>query len=279
HAFSEVINYSAVAPKRVDEFTIESRDATSVTLTWKYEVRDDIFFEIYRSTKDKDACNERTKVGVVGGMRFTDTDLSSSTNYHYTIRAVNKTTGYKSPFAPVVKVRTWLEDDEFFKLIFANKSGTGYVGEFTQEQNRSHFGLNSLFVGINKSRGICDAVMSFDLDSIPKNAIIKSARFYIYPMNRVAAKIERFGEWNLSLLDQTSFTEITDFNEVENAKSKEVIGRAIESSNLTQGIWNHWSFSRHECDLLQEEIAKNKAVFRLDGPKTLPDGEDSQMMQ
>ncbi len=279
YAFGEVINYSSQAPKRVEDFTIECRDATSVTLVWKYEIRDDIFFEIYRSTKDKDACNERTKVGVVGENKFTDQDLNSSTNYHYTIRAVNKITGYKSPFAPVVKIRTALEDDEFFKLIFANRSGTGYVGEYTQEQNRSHFGLNSLFVGINKSKGICDAVMSFDLDTIPKNAIIKSARFYIYPMNRVGAKIEKFGEWNLSLLNQDSFSEITDFKEVENATTKGVIGRAIQSSKLTQGIWNHWSFSKHECKLLQEEMINNKAVFRIDGPKTLPDGEDSQMMQ
>jgi len=279
HAFSEVINYSEVAPKRVDEFTLECRDSTSVTLVWKYEIRDDIFFEIYRSTKDKDACNERTKVGIVAGMSFTDRDLNSSTNYHYTIRAVNKTTGYKSPFAPVVKVRTGLEEDEFFKLIFANREGTGYLGELTQERNRSHFGNNSLFVGINKARGICNAVMSFDLDTLPKNAIIKSARFYIYPMNRVGAKIEKFGEWNLSLLEQESFLEVTDFIEIENATSKEVIGRAIQSSNLTQGIWNHWNFSKHECELLQEEIAKGQAVFRLDGPKTLPDGEDSQLMQ
>ena len=279
HVFSEVVNYSEAAPKRVDEFTIEQRDANSVTLAWKYEARDDIFFELYRSTKDKDACNERTQIGIAGENRFTDTDLESSTNYHYTIRAVNKNTGYKSPFAPVVKVRTGLEDDEFFKLIFANKSGTGYVGEHTQEQNRSHFGLNSLFVGINKSKGICDAVMSFDFSSIPENAIIKSARFYIYPMNRVAAKIEKFGEWNLSLLEPESFSEVTDFNEIENAKAKGVIGRAIKSSQLTQGIWNFWEFSSHECELLQEEIANKKAVFRLDGPKTLPEGEDSQMMQ
>ncbi len=279
HAFSEVMNYSQFAPKRVDEFTIEYRDATSVKLVWKYEVRDDIFFEIYRSTKDKDACNERTKVGTVGENTFTDEDLNSSTNYHYTIRAVNKTTGYKSPFAPVVKIRTALEDDEFFKLIFADKSGTGYVGQYTEEQNRSHFGDNSLFVGVNKSRGICNAVMSFNFDSIPDNAIIKSARFYIYPMNRVGAKIEKYGEWNLSLLDQTSFAEITEFTEVENASSQGVIGRAIQSSNLTQGIWNHWSFSKHECELLQKELSNTKAVFRIDGPKSLPEGEDSQMMQ
>lgn len=279
HAFSEVINYSSFAPKRVDDFTMESRTATSVTLVWKYEARDDIFFEIYRSTKDKDACNERTKVGVVGTRKFTDHDLSSSTNYHYTIRAVNKRTGYKSPFAPVVKIRTSLEDDEFFKLIFASKSGTGYLGQYTEEQNRSHFGLNSLFVGINKSKGICDAVISFDLSNVPKNAMIKSARFYIYPMNRVGAKIEKFGEWNLSLLNQDTFSEITDFHEVENASTKGVIGRAIQSSKLTQGIWNHWSFSRHECKLLQAEIKNTQVVFRLDGPKTLPDGEDSQIMQ
>lgn len=279
HALREVINYSSYAPKRVDEFTLESRDANSVTLVWKYEQREDIFFEIYRSTKDKDACNERTKVGIVGGFRFVDTDLSSSTNYHYTIRAVNKVTGLKSPLAPMVKVRTWLEDDEFFKLIFAQKNKTGYLGQYTQEQNRSHFGENSLFVGVDKSRGICDAVVTFDLETLPKNAKIKSARFYIYPMNRVAAKIEKYGEWNVSLLQHESFSEITDFNEIENATTKGVIGRAIQSNNLTQGIWNHWSFSRHECKLLQAEIENGQAVFRIDGPKRLPPGEDSQMMQ
>jgi len=278
-AFCEVVNYSSDAPKRVDEFTLEHRDATSVTLVWQYEKREDIFFEIYRSTRDKDACNERTRVGIAGEHRFVDTDLSSSTNYHYTVRAVNKHTGYKSPFAPVVKVRTWLEDDEFFKILFAVKNGTGYVGEYTQEQNRSHFGLNSLFAGVNRSKGICDAVISFDLDALPKNAIIKSARFYLYPMNRVAAKIEKYGEWNLSLLKPGSFSEISDFHEIERARAKGVIGEAIKSQNLTQGIWNFWEFSSHECELLKEEIANGQAVFRVDGPKELPDGEDSQMMQ
>ena len=278
-AFGEVINYSSQAPRRVEEFTIESRDATSVKLVWKYENRDDIFFEIYRSTKDKDACNDRTKIGIAGDNYFENTDLASSTNYHYTIRAVNKNSGYKSAFAPVVKVRTALEDDEFFKLIFACKSGTGYVGQYTQEQNRSHFGLNSLFVGINKSKGICNSVMSFDFDTIPDNAIIKSARFYLYPMNRVGAKIEKFGQWNLSMLEANSFSEITDFDEIENAKSKGTVGESIKSSQLTQGIWNSWTFSRHQCELLQEEIENGSVTFRVDGPKTLPDGEDSQMMQ
>jgi len=278
-AFSEVVNYSYKAPKRVDEFIASSVDVHSVTLSWKYEQRDDIYFEIYRSTKDKDACNEHTLIAIAGDLEYTDRDLDSSTNYYYTIRAVNKKSGYKSPFAPVVKARTALDDDEFFKFIFATKSGTGYVGEFTKEQNRSHFGLNSLFVGVNKSKGICDAVISFDLSSLPKDAIIKSARFYIYPMNRVAAKIEKYGEWNLSLLQKDSFSDITDFDQIENAKAKGVIGRAIKSSQLTQGIWNFWEFSSHECKLLQDKIEDGDAVFRIDGPKSLPEGEDSQMMQ
>ena len=42
---------------------------------------------------------------------------------------------------------------------------------------------------------------------------------------------------------------------------------------------NFWEFSSHECELLQEEIDSKKAYFRIDGPKYLPDGEDSQMMQ
>jgi len=98
-------------------------------------------------------------------------------------------------------------------------------------------------------------------------------------MNRVAAKIEKFGEWNLSLLEADSFTEITDFDAIEHARPKVTVGQAIQSSQLTQGIWNSSEFSKHECAMLQEEIANAQAVFRVDGPKTLPEGEDSQMMQ
>ena len=231
-AFGEVINYSTMAPRRVDEFTIQSRDADSVTLQWQYELRDDIYFEIFRSVNDKDACNERTRIAIVGDNIFKDKDLNSSTNYHYTIRAVNKQTGIKSPFAPVVKVRTGLEVDEFFKLIFADKKDTGYVGQYTQEQNRSHFGDNSLFVGVSDSRGICDAVISFDLNTIPDDAIIKSARFYLYPMNRVAAKIEKYGEWNVSLLEHNSFSDITDFESLDSASSKGIIGQRYSQANL-----------------------------------------------
>ncbi|MEA2029426.1 MAG: M14 family zinc carboxypeptidase [Campylobacterota bacterium] len=278
-AFSETINYSHYAPKRVDNFTIDKTCFNAVNLVWDYEIRDDVYFEIYRSMEDKDACNDRTRIAIVGEKEYEDTDLNSATTYFYTIRAVNKTTGYKSAFAPVVKVRTKLENNEFYKIIFASKSETGYLGENTKEQNRSHFGDNSLFAGINKSKGICSSVLSFSLDNIPENATLKSARLYLYPMNRVGAKIEKYGEWNASIMDKESFSEITDFDEVENAKLKGAVGDAIESHNLTQGIWNFWEFSKHECRLLQDEVGNNKVHFRIDGPKSLPDGEDSQMMQ
>ncbi|SHO80339.1 Carboxypeptidase A1 precursor [hydrothermal vent metagenome] len=278
-AFSEVINYSTKAPTRVQNFTIGDSQASTITLNWDYEERDDIYFEIYRSTEDKDACNCRTKIATVGNREFTDNNLDSSTNYFYNIRAINKKSKLKSPFAPTLRVRTKLEDNEFSKIIFATKDETGYLGENTKEQNRSHFGNNSLFAGINNSRGICNSVISFNLDTIPSNVKIKSAKLYLYPMNRVGAKIERYGEWNISILDKNSFGEITDFNDIENAKTTATVGDAIKSQNLTQGIWNFWNFSSYECEVFAKEIDNGKVHFRLDGPKSLPDGEDSQIMQ
>jgi len=278
-AFTEVINYSPFAPKRVENFTLEYTSSNSLELSWDYEIREDIYFEIYRSIEDKDACNERTRIAIVGEKHFEDSNLESATTYFYTIRAVNKKTGYKSPLAPVVKVRTKLDNDEFYKIIFASKGETGYLGENTKEQNRFHFGENSLFAGINESKGVCSSVVTFALDNIPDNAKIKSARLYLYPMNRVGAKIEKFGEWNISIMDIESFGEITDFDQVEKALLKGSVGNAIESHNLTQGIWNFWKFSSRERKLLQAELPHKKVHFRLDGPKTLPDGEDSQIMQ
>jgi hypothetical protein len=147
------------------------------------------------------------------------------------------------------------------------------------ETNRKHFGVNSLFIGVNKSKGICNAILSFSLESIPKNAKIKSAKLYLYPINRVGAKIEKYGEWNLSIINQNSFSDIYDFQQIEDAEIIESIERPLKSKNLTQGIWNNWSFSEYESELLEREIKKNKVIFRVDGPKELPLGEDSQIMQ
>ncbi len=278
-AFEETINYSPLAPKRVDNFTLERVEVDFVELKWDYELRNDIYFEVYRNTKDKASCGEHNIVGITKEYNFKDIELESFKTYYYTIRAVNKTTKLKSPYTPVVKLKTKLKRSEFSKMLFALKDGTGYVGENMSEANRTHFGNNSLFVGINKSKGICDGVISYDLSSIPKDAIIKQARLHLYPMNRVAAKIERFGEWNMCLLDSEDVSDVTDFGQIENAACVQVIGEAIKSQNLTQGIWNYWDFSSYQCSLLQEQLEKNRVLFRLDGPKELPYGEDSQMMQ
>jgi hypothetical protein len=279
YIFSEVINYSHKAPTRIKNFVIESITSSTTLLKWDYEDREDIYFEIYRSKQDKDACNNRTRIAIVGDKRFYDTNLESSTNYFYNIRAINKKSKLKSPFAPTLKIRTMLEDNEFSKIIFALKNETGYLGENTKKHNHSHFGDNSLFAGITKNKGICNSVISFNLNGIPNNALIKSAKLYLYPMNRVGAKIERFGEWNISILDKDSFKNIKDFDDIENASIITTIGNAIKSQNLTQGIWNFWDFSSYECEVLQKEIDKGKVHFRLDGPKYLPAGEDSQIMQ
>ncbi len=278
-ALEETVNYSHMAPVRVDNFTIKEVKVDSVELRWDYELREDVFFEIYRNTKDKASCGEHNMVGITKDHSFTNIELESSTTYYYTIRAVNKETKLKSPFAPVVKVKTNLKRAEFSKMLFALKDGTGYVGENMNEINRVHFGNNSIFVGIDKSKGICDGVISYDLSSIPNDAIIKQAKFHLYPMNRVAAKIERFGEWNLCLIDKDEISDLADFKEVENAPCMQVIGDAIKSQNLTQGIWNYWDFSSYQCSLLEGQLEKNRAIFRLDGPKELPYGEDSQIMQ
>jgi len=278
-AFEEVVNYSYLAPKRVDDFVSSSVSENSISLAWKYELREDIYFEIYRSTKDKDSMGPHNVVGVTKAQEFIDVELDSSTNYFYTIRAVNMKTKYRSPFTPLVKIRTNLDRDEFYKIIFASKNSTGYVAEYTKENNRSHFGNNSLFVGVSESRGISNGVISFDLNSVPVNAKIKSASVYVYPINRVNAKIEKYGEWNLSLLDSTSFNDVTDFDQIENATCIHTVGNAIESKSLTQGIWNSWKLSSFECNLLEKEIEKRNVVFRMDGPKSLPNGEDSQIMQ
>ncbi len=278
-AFEETINYSTLAPKRVDNFTLQEVGMDFVELSWDYELRDDIYFEIYRNIKDKASCEEQNIVGITKEHNFKDIELGSFKTYYYTIRVVNKKSKLKSPYAPVIKLKTKLKRSEFSKMLFALKDGTGYVGENMSEANRSHFGNNSLFVGIDKSKGICDGVISYDLSSIPKNAIIKEARLHLYPMNRVAAKIERFGEWNMCLLDSEEINDVADFDQVENATCIQVIGDAIKSQNLTQGIWNYWDFSSYQCALLEEELIKNKAIFRLDGPKELPYGEDSQIMQ
>lgn len=279
YALSEATNYSKNAPQRVNNFTISELGIYDVTLSWDYDTDADIYFELYRSETVKNACRDETLVAITRNQEFTDVQLKSGQKYFYNIRAVNRVTKVKSPFAPEVKLKTRLSHDEYSRSLFPSKNSVGYVGQYTMEKNRDHFGYNSLFVGVNKHKGVCYGVISFSLDNLPDDAKIKSARFSLYPMNRVNAKVENFGEWTVSILDPNEVSDITDFNQIHQAAPLQTLGDAIASDMLTQGMWSEWQFNVAERKLLKNAIKDKRVLFRVEGPWKLPLGADSQMMQ
>ncbi len=279
HALGEAQNYSKIAPKRVTNFHIDQYSSNEVTLHWDYTFENkNIFFQIFRNKENKEACNCANMIAQTNDLHYTDTDLSSGTAYYYYIRAVDNITGIKSPFAPKTKVKTLLEADEFSKTIFPLPQDVGYVSQKLIETNRKHFGLNSLFIGINETKGISYGMMQFNLDGIPENAIIKDVRISLYPLNRVNAKIEKYGEWSISFIDDESIAEITDYDQVAKAKIIQTLGQTIPSEKLTQGIWSHWNFNECEKIILQKLLKRKKVIFKISGPTQLPEGRDSQMM-
>jgi len=274
----EAQNYSKIAPSRVENFHIESYTSNEVKLAWEYPCNKDIYFQIFRNTENKMACNESNLIGETYEKSFTDIQLQSGTAYYYYIRAVDNLTRVKSPFAPKTKIRTALEADEFSKTIFPNLKDVGYVASKLAETNRKHFGVNSLFIGVNETKGVSYGVLKFPLDTIPKNAIIKDVRISLYPLNRVNAKIEKYGEWGISFIDQQSVSDITDFDQIDKAIVLETLGQTLPSEKLTQGIWNHWDFNEAERLILQKELKSGSVLFKIAGPTKLPLGRDSQMM-
>jgi len=275
---SEARNYAKNAPHRVNNFKIDTYTSSEVTLKWEYECDKDIYFEIYRNTENKESCTPANLVCQTFNNKFTDIQLLSGTSYYYYIRAVNNLNGTKSPYAPKTKIKTLLESDEFSKTLFPKPLDVGYVSSKLEETNRKHFGLNSLFIGINETKGVSYGVMQYNLDALPNNAIIKDVRISLYPLNRVNAKIEKFGEWSISFIDTNSVSEISDFQQIQNAKVIETLGQTIPSEQLTQGIWSHWNFNSNEIDILQQHIKEGKLLFKIQGPTSLPQGRDSQMM-
>jgi len=275
---SEARNYGKNAPHRVNNFKIDSYLSNEATLKWEYECNKDIYFEIYRNTENKESCTQANLVCQTFNNKFTDIQLQSGTSYYYYIRAVNNLNGTKSPFAPKTKIKTLLESDEFSKTLFPNPLDVGYVSSKLEETNRKHFGLNSLFIGINETKGVSYGIMQYNLDTLPNDAIIKDVRISLYPLNRVNAKIEKFGEWSISFIDTQSVSEISDFKQIDNAKVIETLGQTIPSEQLTQGIWSHWDFNNNEIDILQRHIKNGKLLFKIQGPTSLPQGRDSQMM-
>jgi len=279
YALSEASNYAKTAPRRVENFHIEAFSDKDCNLSWNYEENPNVYFEIYRNLNNKMACNESSLVGITCNKNFKDENLKSGTMYFYYIRAVDKLSKTKSPYAPKVKLKTLLDEDEFSRTIFPYASEVGYVAEKSPEANHGHFGVNSLKVGISEGRGISYGVMSFDLSSIPKDAIILDTKVSLYPLNRVSAKIEKFGEWSLSIIDQESVSNIRDFEQIHKAKHVKTLGTSIPSEKLTQGIWSHWDCNEFENKMVQKELKKNgKITLKLAGPTSLPLGRDSQIM-
>ncbi len=279
HALESAINYSHHAPERVSALKADEITAQQVTLSWEHDCDSDVYFEIYRNEGPKQPCTEQNCIAVTGKKTCTDVQLKSGQRCYYTVRAVDRVTGIKSPFTPMLKVRTLLNKDEYFYTVFPAKKEVGYVGERTLAQNSSHFGHNSLFVGVNRKKGCCYGVVAFNLENLPKDTEIKKAAFSLYPMNRVNAKIEKFGEWSVSILDATEISDLTSYDQIANASVLQTLGDAIESDSLTQGIWTDWDFSAIERRLVQQQVEQGRLVLRIEGPDQLPLGHDSQMMQ
>jgi len=278
YAFGEAKNYSKHAPQRVENFHLVQNEPNRCKLAWEYPKNCEIYFEIYKNKNNKMACNDSSLVGITSGREFIDENLSSGTMYFYYIRAVDRLSRTKSPIAPKVKFKTPLEDHEFHRTLFPKKRNVGYVAQKSPEANIGHFGVNSLKVGVSEGRGISYGVMQFDLDGIPKDAIIIDAKVSLYPLNRVSAKIEKYGEWSLSIVDPNSIADIRDFDQVHHAKHVKTVGQSIPSERLTQGIWSHWDFNEYEREKLQEQLQYGKVIFKLQGPTKLPKGRDSQIM-
>lgn len=271
-------NYSKNAPKRVNNFNVESVSSHEVKLSWDYEYNKDIYFQIFRNKKNKEACNHSNLICETYDMIFEDIQLKSGTDYYYYIRAVNHLTKVKSPFAQKIKIKTILEADEFSKILFPAAKDIGYVASKLIETNKKHFGVNSLFIGVNETKGISYGVMQFYLNKIPKNAIIKDVKISLYPLNRVNAKIEKFGEWSISFIDTRTVGELSDFNQIDNATIIETLGQAIPSEQLTQGKWSHWNLNELEINILQNHLKGGRLLLKISGPTVLPAGRDSQMM-
>jgi len=277
-AWSEAKSYGKTAPARVENFHITSYSENQCELSWEYDNNDNVYFEIYRNLNNKMACTHSSLVGITGNTNFLDENLLSSTMYFYYIRVVDKLSKTKSPYAPKVKVKTLLKDHEFSRTIFPHAGDVGYVAEKSPEANHGHFGVNSLKVGVSQGRGVSYGIMTFDLKNIPEDAIILDAKISLYPLNRVSAKIEKYGEWSLSIIDQDSISNIRDFDQVHKAKHIKTLGESIPSEQLTQGIWSHWDCNDFGKKMMQKELKKRKIILKLEGPTKLPRGRDSQIM-
>ncbi|MCF6237243.1 MAG: hypothetical protein L3J79_00250, partial [Candidatus Marinimicrobia bacterium] len=280
-ALSEVPNYAKKdGLPRVGSFIATDVNAKETTLSWEYPLTENIYFEIYRSDKSNGFCRGDNRIGMTRSHSFTDRQIEPNTNYYYFVRAVIKRgkRHIKSPYAPVVGIRTQPELSMFSKILYPRKEDVGYVGELTLK-NKEHFGVNSLFVGISETKGVCFGITSFSLETVPENAIITDARISFFPMNRVLVQVERYGEWRVGMIDERTVETLSSYDDIKQATLLGYIDQPSGSHQLSQGIWHSYAFAEQERQLLQEALKRRKATFRMEGPKSLPMNRTSQLMQ
>ncbi|MEA2092267.1 MAG: M14 family metallopeptidase [Campylobacterota bacterium] len=278
-ALSEVNNYKKEnALPRVDNFIATDVSSKEVELSWDYLDDETLYFEIYRSKKKKGFAQTSNRIGMTKLKSYVDKNLKASTNYYYYIRAVCKKRDVKSPYAQMLAVRTHPAENMFSKILYPLADKIGYVGEKTKK-NADHFGNNSMFVGISEGKGECFGVCGFLLSTIPNNAIITSASLSFYPMNRVSVQVESFGEWRVGQIDDRTIDNISCFDDIKDAKSLSFIDRPTGSAQLSQGIWRTYKFASQELDILQKSLSRSEALFKFEGPASLPLDRASQLMQ
>ncbi|WP_324172315.1 M14 family zinc carboxypeptidase [Sulfurimonas sp.] len=278
-ALSEAKNYKKenFLP-RVENFTTGEITFKEIELSWDYTDDETVYFEIYRSKKQKGFSQISNRIGTTKLKAFTDKNLKSSTNYYYYVRAVCKAKFVKSPYAQILGVRTKPAENMFSKILYPLADKVGYVGEKTKK-NSEHYGNNSMFVGVSEGRGECFGVCGFSLSTIPKNSIITNASISFYPMNRVSVQVESFGEWRIGQIDERTIDNTSSFDEIKNAKSISYIDRPTGSAQLSQGVWRTYTFASQELQVLQKSLLRSEALFRFDGPSSLPIDRASQLMQ
>ncbi|WP_373036864.1 M14 family zinc carboxypeptidase [Sulfurimonas sp.] len=278
-ALSEVNNYKKNnSLSRVENFISTEVYSKEINLKWDYKDDESVYFEIYRSKKKKGFAQASNRIGMTRLKTYTDKNLKTSTNYYYYVRAVCKKRNIKSSYAQVLGVRTHPAENMFSKILYPLADKIGYVGEKTKK-NANHFGNNSMFVGISESKGECFGVCGFSLSTIPQNAIITSAVISFYPMNRVSVQVESFGEWRIGQIDERTIDDISSFEDIKNAKSLSYIDRPTGSAQLSQGIWRTYEFAAQEIAVLQKSLARSEALFKFEGPSSLPLDRASQLMQ
>jgi len=279
YALSEVRNYQKQNTlSRVENFCATTVGSKEIELSWDYEDRKNIYFEIYRSKKKKGFAQASNRIGLTKLRTFKDRNLDSSTTYYYYIRAIERETGLRSAFGQYLGVRTHPAESMFSKILYPVPSKVGYVGEKTKK-NKEHFGINSLFVGVSQKKGECYGVCGFSLSTVPENAKITSASISFYPMNRVAVQIEKYGEWRVGQMDERTIGDLSSFDDIKNVKMLSFIDRPTKSHQLSQGIWRTYTFAEQEIEVLQKSLLRREAYFRMEGPKTLPLDRASQLMQ